>query len=183
MVRRNLFSAVLCFFLVSCAATLPYPANYPLTETTVRSRDGILTGKIPGGWYSATEDSLGTGASLILINDNADAVLSIKEIIPDRLTSQRVERDGLTLLANVGLSSRRETGGAATTEPREFELRGMNYCGYELSGADTRARVVLFRARGKYYECEARGGKRGLSGESYTNLFTAQQTFLSSLTF
>ena len=179
---RNLVSAVLCFFLASCAATLPYPANYPLTETTVRSRDGILTGKIPGGWYSATEDSLGTGASLILINDNADAVLSIKEIIPDRLTSLRVERDGLTLLANIGLSSRRETAGASTTEPREFELRGTKYCGYELSGA-TRTRFVLFRARGKYYECEARGGKRGLSGESYTSLFTAQQSFLSSLTF
>ncbi|HTK81617.1 MAG TPA: hypothetical protein VL633_04950 [Bacteroidota bacterium] len=180
---RNLLVVVLCLVLASCAATLPYPANYPMTETTVRSRDGILTGKIPGGWYSATEDSLGTGASLILINDNTDAVLSIKELIPDRLTSQRVERDGLALLANVGMSSRRETGGAATTEPREFELRGIQYCSYELSGADIRARVVLFRARGKYYECEARGGRRGLSGETYNNLFTAQQTFLGSLTF
>lgn len=143
----------------------------------------MLTGRIPAGWYSATEDSLGTGASIILISDNTDAVLSIKEIIPDLLTSQRVERDGLALLANVGFSSRRETGGAAKTEPREFELRGVKYCGYELSGAETRARVVLFRARGKYYECEARGGRRGLSGETYNNLFTAQQSFLGSLTF
>ena len=174
---------LLAFVIASCAASFTYTTNSPMTDTVVRSRDGVLRGKIPQGWFSATEDSLGSAATLLLISDIGGTTITVTPIILDILAFEHIQSHGLPLLAGISASSRSEEPGAVTTEPQEFELRGRKFCSYEITKGPARSRIVVFSVKGKYYECEARGGENGISSERVVRLFTAQQSFLSSLEF
>ena len=180
---NKLSTVVLALAVASCAVSLPYSTNYPMTNTTVRSRDGLLNGKIPQGWFSATEDSLGTALTMLLISDAAGATLSVKEIKLDRISARQTEELGLALLASISASSRLVGSGTTASELQAFEVHNKKFCSYELTEGVIRVRVVVFSAKGKYYECEARGGSNDWNGEQYTSICTTQQTFLSSLTY
>lgn len=180
---NKLSTVVLALYIASCAASLPYGTDYPMTEFNVRSRDGLLNGKIPLGWFSATGDSLGTAVTLLLISDAAEATLSIKEIKLDLRSVRRIEEEGLALLARISAAARVERTGVIASEPQEFKLQEKTFCSYELTEGNTRTRLAVFSTKGKYYECEVRGENRNWTGERYARLFTAQQTFLSSLTY
>lgn len=154
-----------------------------MTETFVRSRDGFLSGKIPQGWYSGTEDFLGTALTLLLISDAADATLSVKVLVPDQLTAKQLDHAGIELLGRISASSRFDDNETTIPELREFDLKGREYCSYEYTKGIVRQRVVVFISKGRYYECEIRGGKKNWTESDYVRLFRTQQTFLSSLTY
>ena len=175
-----LISALL---LASCAASIPYHTDYPLTTNVVHSRDGILSGNIPQGWFSSTLDTLGAALTILLMNDDVSATLSIRELKLDRLTSEQVNRRGLTLLAHLSQSFHLESAAGTVTEPQEFELRGKKFCSNEITDGSMRKRVVVFSANGRFYECEAQTVRNNWTGDQYARMFTAQQTFLSSLTY
>lgn len=174
---------LLSLFLASCAASLPYGTDYPLTGDIVRSRDGILSGNIPRGWFSSTDDSLGGALTILLMTDEVSATLTVKELRLDRLTAEQVNTRGLKLLAFLSGSFHDERTGRSTIEPQEFELQGKKFCSYEIADERSRKRVAVFSAKGKYYECEAGALRSSGGGEAYARTFTAQQTFLSSLTY
>ena len=183
MVINKLGGLVLALVVASCAVSLPYSSDYPMTNTFVRSRDGLLDGKIPQGWFSATEDSLGTALTMLLISDATRATLAVKEIKLDRISLRQTQERGLALLARISASSRLAGSGTTASELQEFSLHSNKFCGYELMEGPTRTRVVVFFAKGRYYECEAQGGGKNLNKEQYTLIFSTQQTFLSSLSF
>ena len=167
----------------SCAASLPYGTDYPLSNSIVHSRDGVLSCSIPQGWFSSTEDSLGTKLTIFLMNDDITATLVVKELKLDPLSLQQVELQGLKLLARLSASFHSEDSRIVLPELQEFELRGNKFCSYELSQGENRARVVVFSAKGRYYECEARASHNNWTGEQYTRMFKAQQSLLASLHF
>jgi hypothetical protein len=154
-----------------------------MTDIVVNSRDGVLHGKIPQGWFSITEDSLGSGVTLLLINDVSGATLSVTTLILDNLALQHTQSHGLMLLARISASSRSQEAGVTIADPQEFELHGKKLCSYEVTKATMSSRVVVFSVRGGYYECEVRGGANDRGRENVARLFTTQQSFLSSLSF
>ncbi len=93
------YALILAFLAAACASSLPYSADYPLTDATLTSRDGVLTGRIPLGWFSSTEDSLAEALTAWLIKEDYSAILIVKEIRLDDLASRRVRKEGLRLLA------------------------------------------------------------------------------------
>jgi len=97
--------------------------------------------------------------------------------------SERVSREGLHLLATISAAFRTDQSLGPAAEVREFEIRGRKYCGYEVGQGTDRQRVVVFSARGKYYECEARLVKGRRTAEDFLRVFSAQQSLLASLTF
>ena len=180
---ENLCWLFLTLAFASCAAPVTYSTDYPLTGSMVQGRDGLLSGKIPQGWFSVTEDSLASALSILLIQSETKATLSVRELKLDRRAIQQVGKDGLPLLARISAASRDVPSKGAASDPQEFELHGKRFCAYEISGGSSRSRVVIFSAKGRYFECEARGGNSGWQNEGYNRLFSTQQSFLSSFTY
>lgn len=177
-----LISAVL---FISCASSLPYATDYPLSQQTLRSRDGIFTAKVPQGWYSSTGDTLLPAVVAWLIKDDLSAAMGVRQLNLDRQAGIRVEKEGLELLAHIsaGLRQGGSDSPAVVVAPKEFETQQKKFCSYEIAAGGKRTRIVVFSARGRYYECEAIGMKGSGSSDETARMFTAQQTFLASLTF
>lgn len=183
---KSCIAALLSAMLfVSCAASLPYGIDYPLTDRTFRSRDGAFTGRVPQGWFSSTGDTLVPSVVAWLIKDDLSAALSIKELNLDRVTALRVEKDGLGLLAHIsaGLHQSGPDSATVAVAPREFEMQGKKFCSYEIVNGGKRTRIVVFSAHGKFYECEAVPVKGQRPADELARMFTAQQTFLAWLRF
>jgi hypothetical protein len=181
-----LFKAHLFFIailLCSCSASLPYATNYPLTNKIFHSRDGIFSGKIPEGWFSSTEDSLASGLVVWLIKDDLSATLSIKELKLDRLTSQQVMKEGLKVLVRPSFLLHDDNITGDGPEVKEFTIAGRKFCSYEQTSQGKRERIVIFAAKEKCYECETAVITSSSSQKEMAQVFTAQQTTLSSLSF
>lgn len=176
--KEKLVFSLLAVLFASCAASLPYGTDYPLTEKTFRSRDGVFSGNIPQGWFSSTEDTLGSALTVWLMKDDLSAILIVKEIKLDRLSAQQVENEGLKLLVNISIGLQSALSAVAIPEQKEFELHDKKFCSYEIM----KKRVVVFTVKGRFYDCEAQA-VHGFTQEEYARLFTAQQTFLSSLIY
>jgi hypothetical protein len=176
----SLLAALLC---ISCAASLPYAIDYPLTDQMFRSRDGVFRGRIPRGWFSSADDTLIPAVVAWLVKDDLSAAIGIKELTLDHLSTSRVEKEGLELLAHISAGLHSSEGAAISASPRSFEMKGTKYCSYEVSIGGSFKRIVVFTARGRYYECDAVPVKSTGSPGEIARMFTAQQTLLSSLSF
>lgn len=179
---------VVLFFsliLVSCAAKLPYSYDYPMTNETFFSRDGSFYGLVPQGWFASTGDTLAPALSAWLVKEDFSAVLTLRELQLDQLSSKRVEKEGLELLANISMATHR--GDSSTTElviaPREYTMHDRKFCGYELHNGDRKKRIVVFSTRGRYYESEAIPLKGRWEWEDTMKLFMAQQALLFSIVY
>jgi len=179
-VRDILCALFIAIVIASCAPSVSYRTDYPLTSMFVTSRDGVLRCRIPQGWFSATDDSVGSSATILLMNENASAVLSIKEIRLDQLTTQQVKKSGLKLLAQLSADFLIENSSRAVEHIQEFQINNITFCSYEAAVSTSRLRVVVFAAKERYFECEVRGN--GVDIE-HQQLFIIQQALLSSLTF
>ncbi len=169
--------------LASCAATSPYAADYPLSHEQFRSPDGRLAGWVPQGWSSLSDDSLAPALAVWLLKDDFSAAVSVKELHLDPPTESLITDGGLKLLARVSAGLHEGIPADAAIEPREFELRGNRFCSYEFGDEGRRRRIVVFAARGRYFECEARPLKGTWSATDLARIFSVQQTVLSTLTF
>lgn len=180
---RTLVFLVLPILFLSCGTTVPYTTDYPLTQGLFHSRDGAFSGRIPDGWFSSTDDTLASALVAWLIKDDFTATFGVREIHIDQTTARQINDEGLPLLAYISSGMQGEDLTGAMTEPEEFELRGRKHCSYELSLGGMRKRVVLFAAKGKYYECETAAVKGVWTANDLKRLFTLQQTVLASLSF
>ena len=183
--REYLASLLSAVLFISCAASLPYGVDYPLTDQTFRSRDGVFSGRVPRGWFSSAGDTLIPAVVAWLIKDDLSATVGVKELSLDSPASLRVEKEGPELLAQLDASLRQ--GGPDSVQlvvsPKVFDMEGKKFCSYEIFAGGKRTRIVVFSARGRHYECEAVAVKRPASASETIRMFTAQQTFLSSLKF
>ncbi len=181
---RNFWpAAFLPILLASCASTSPYAADYPLSREQFTSRDGILRGVVPQGWFSSSGDSLAPALMVWLLRDDFSAAVSVRELNVDRATASRIEDGGLKLLARISAGLHAGVPPGADIDPKEFDLGGKKFCGYEISGERARTRVVVFAARGRFFECEARPLTGGWSAEDLSRIFSVQQTVLSTLSY
>jgi len=180
---KRLGTVLFAVVLWSCAATLPYATDYPLSGELFHSNDGVLTGSVPRGWFASTDDSVDASLSAWLIKQDFSAVLLIRELSLDRETIRNVDKEGITYLATTSAGLHITAAREPVIDLQEFELHRVRFCGYEVPGSAGRIRVVVFEVRGKYYECEARPVKGAWSGDELKRMFTAQQSVLASLTY
>jgi hypothetical protein len=172
--------------LVGCGSTpLPYPNSYPLTKASFLSRDKSFTGMIPQGWYAPSQDSIANAYDAWLVTDELSASMGIRELNLDPLTVKRVEKEGLELLANISITYQKEGGHTAEIEspPKEFEMRGRKFCGYEMIGGYERRRVIVYQVGLRYFECTAITLLPTVTPVDVKDFYTAQQAVLYSLTF
>jgi len=182
-VKQHVGVILLAFVIASCTSSLQYSIDYPLTKELFHSRDGVFNGRIPQGWFCSSEDSLSPALRAWFIKEDYSASINIQELHLDRLAARRVEKEGLKLLAQLSLASRQDSATKTFTDsPKEFKIRGKEFCSYEVKGNGNRTRVVVFPAKGKFYECVAMALKGTSLSQEIARLFSTQQSLLSSLT-
>jgi hypothetical protein len=184
-VRRPIPFLLLCFILAACGPSLPYANDYPLTGEQFTSRAIEFSGKVPEGWFAAPLDSLPAMYKLWLVKEGYAATLHIAELKLDALSEKEVHSKGLRLLAEISLSFHGESGHPpeVIAPPKEFKILGKEYCGFELKEQGTRKRVIVFSAQGRFYESVASTNGGSVPAQNLTQLFSTQQTLLSSLVF
>ncbi len=171
--------------LSSCAASLPYSLDYPMTNETFTSRDDSFTGQVPSGWFPSIVDTLPSPVKVWLLKEDFSASFSIEELNLDQLSRQRVDREGGKLLSQFSQAFRLQNTPSEKlfTRQKEFKIQGKEFYGYEISRPSERLRVVVFSYRQKYYECIVTTVSGTSSDEEFKRLCTAQQTVLSTLVF
>ncbi|HMD14915.1 MAG TPA: hypothetical protein VKI62_09835, partial [Bacteroidota bacterium] len=97
---KNITAVMVLLILASCAGSIPYTSHYPLSSDFFHSHDGMLTGKVPQGWFESTDDSIVSSLTVWLIREDFSATLLIKELSLDQRTEQQVRQSGLKLLAH-----------------------------------------------------------------------------------
>jgi hypothetical protein len=181
-VKRRVGFILLACIVASCISSLPYSTDYPLTEETFHSRDRIFDGRIPQGWFCSSEDSLAPALIVWLLKEDYSASINIQELRLDQLTAKRVEKEGIKLLAELSLATRQDSVKEKFTDSlKEFKIRGKEFCSYEIKENGNRTRVVVFSAKGKFYECVALTLKGTWQLQEISRLFTIQQSILASL--
>lgn len=181
--NKYVAALIVLLTLASCAGSVPYTSHYPLSSDFFHSHDGALTGKLPQGWFASTDDSIVSSLTVWLIREDFSATLSIKELTLDQRTEQQVRQNGLKLLANVSAGFQSDHATEAGIDPKEFDIDGKQFCSYEIGSAMARKRIVVFMARGKYYECEARAVKGNWTADDLNRMFSIQQSVLGSLSY
>ena len=164
---------------------MPYPLDFPLTTEPFLSRRNVFTGRVPQGWFYASEDTLAPSLAAWVVRQDFGASLAVKELHLDPVAEKRIQKEGLTLLASISAAFQTSDKKNADVDvpPKEFTIKNRKYCGYEFTEAGMRKRVVVFSAGGHYFECTALPMKGTWSAEDTNALFAAQQAFLTTLTF
>jgi len=181
--NKNVAAVIALLILASCAGSVPYTSHYPLSTDFFHSHDGTLTGKLPQGWFESTDDSIVSSLAVWLIREDFSATLLMKELSLDQRTEQQVRQNGLKLLAHVSAGFQSDQGTETGIDPKEFDIDGKQFCSYETGSAMARKRIVVFMARGKYYECEARAVKGNWTTDDLNRMFSIQQSVLGSLSY
>lgn len=184
MRRNNLtraaIAAALSLLAFACASRPPAAPSYPLSNEIVRSADGGLLARLPQGWSSGGHDTLPPGVAAWLVSEDRSGVIALRELSLDRLTTQRVRQEGLTLLARLSFAFRTDSAHPAEKVPlTEYSLGETKVCAYELVAGGAWKSVLVTGMGGKYYECEATTANR--APEATRRLAEAQRAFLGSL--
>jgi hypothetical protein len=179
--RFIFFALFLSLVLWGCASKLPYVSTFPLTEKYFHSRDGIFYGKIPTGWFSATDDTLGPSVSVWLLREDFSASITIRELKLNNFSRDQIEKGGLELLARLSAANYIEDGFPPQVEPICFKLKAKEFCSYEISVEGELRRFVLYSAKGRFYECTTRQLKGEWQTTDTQKLFIVQQSILGSI--
>ena len=177
--RFSFLAAVLAALAISCAVSIPYASDYPLTQEVLRSPHADFTGRIPRGWQLAADDS--TLPAITLFDSTLSSAIVIREVRLDSLSRREVGSSGLQLLAHIvaGFSG----GTPEENAIKKFTLGKVEFCSAEWSSQSSYRRVVVFSTPGRHYACEARMTRSPGSEEEHRKLFSVQQSLLGSLSF
>ncbi len=180
---RTFLPAILALLLAACAARVTYPADYPLLTSQFLFRNAPVHGRIPQGWFSSTEDTLTPALSAWLLAGDYSASISIRELQVDQRTRGELRDEGLELLARLSMAFRTAERGETFSDPQTFTLNGKSYCSYEVPSPGKRARIVVFIAADRFFECEAAPSAPKATAADTERLFRIQQSVVSSLSF
>jgi hypothetical protein len=166
-----------------CRAHLTYINDYPMSTATFVTRDGLIRGAVPEGWFISHEDTLVPTLTAWLVKNDFSASISLRELSVDPATARQIKNDGLDFLAKLSMKFHEAPAGrnVSSTQPNNFEMKGIKFCEYESGGPESRSRVIVFSASGRYFECEAQAAKSGWSEKDLNQLFRIQQSVIASL--
>ncbi len=178
---RSLAVLLTAVFLASCGTTMPYAGRVPMSANSFTTRDGAMGGLVPEGWFSSMDDTLAPALSAWLSRNDFRAAITLRKISADPVTTKRIADQGLKvlLLAEAGLLGSESV--TPVSEPREFDIRGVKYCAAEFQTDQGPTRLVVFGIKGNFYECRAAKTRGEWSMDDFRDLFTVQQSVLSTL--
>jgi hypothetical protein len=183
--RLGGISILSLFFLAGCSS-VPYEANYPMTDEVVKSLNEDVQIRVPKGWFATTDESNAPNLLVWLVREDYGATMAISEIKADAMTRKQLERRGLEALANVSFALKSERAKGKTeivTKPREFKVGERKVCSYEYStdGRKTIIRVVVFDTGKHFYDfAVVPSEKEGVKTDP-KSLFIIQQSVLNSM--
>ncbi len=180
---RPLLLALLALTIAGCSSRITYPADYPLLTSQFAFRNAPVQGRVPQGWFNSTEDTLTPTLSAWLLARDYSASISIREMQLDLRTRTEVQDEGLDLLARLSMTFRSAEKGGTFSEPESFTLGGKSFSSYEVVTPGKRARVVVFAAANRYFECEAAPAAPTATATDAQRIFRIQQSVVSSLNF
>lgn len=167
--------------LLSCSAP-SYRPEVRLTENVFRAADGFLRGRVPEGWFAPEESDVPPHIGALLVRDDFAATIMFHEIKVDSATSLALEREGLSLLADlsVRLKQGEEPSVQLVTEPRTVTIRGKQFVRYEYrsTGRQGQGCVAVFRVKNRYFESTAMLVNDGTSADDPLS-FVQQAVILS----
>lgn len=170
---------------VSCSSPT-YRSEVPLSNNFFESSDGALRGQIPQGWFAPSESDLPPHIAAWLVREDYSAMLFFQEIKVDQSTSQLIDRDGLTLLAEISFQLKQADEPSATllNNPQEVSTDGKIFCRYEYrSGTQGQnTSVAVFRAMNRYFESTVLPTKPS-PPSNYEQLMNTQQAVLFSMQY
>jgi hypothetical protein len=178
--------SVFSVFLLAGCASVPYEANYPMTDEVVKSLNEDIQIKVPKGWFATTDESNAPNLLVWLVREDYAATMAISEIKADANTHRQLNRKGLEALAEISfaLKSERAKGKAEmVVKPREFKVDGRKFCSYEYStdGRKTIIRVVVFDTGKHLYDFAVVPAEKEGARTDSKSLFIIQQSVLNSL--
>jgi hypothetical protein len=184
-IRKFLLFSFVTVLFFSCAGVPFYTSDHPLATEVVKSADGSVQSRIPLGWFASNDPSLAPQYLFWLIKDDYSGTITLQEVKVDRATGQRINKEGLNLLAEISMAFKKEsTDKFLQTKPIElFTINTNSYSGFEYysDGTSRRIRVVVFKMGNRYFEATA----MPLSGVWYEKdlraLLNALHSFLNSL--
>ncbi len=174
----------LVLIVASCAAPTRR-IDFPLTDETFQSADGVLHGRVPKGWFVSTDIEVAPHLSSWLVREDYAATLAFQEIFPDRDAANHIDKVGLSMLAELSfrLKQAEEPNAQITSLPREFTVQGKSFCRYEYvhDKQGVPRGVAVFAIRNRYFESVALPTKDTFSRHQLMGLFNLQEAVLGSL--
>ncbi len=176
-----LLLAGIALFLAGCAPTRE--ASAPgRSASSVLSRDGGFSYRIPPGWFDASADSQARGHTTLLIRNDYAATIAVDEVRLDGAARSELRQNGLIPVAQLLLSlSSWDRDAILTMAPRLVSLDDRQACRYGLAspnGEDV-VEVTLVESGDRLYTVRVLvSGKRGGAEEV---LRTVQEEFLGTV--
>jgi len=173
------------FFLAGCSS-VPYEANYPMTDEVVKSLNDDVQIRVPKGWFATTDESNAPNLLVWLVREDYGATMAISEIKAEASTRKQLEQQGLEALAEVSFALKSERAKGKTdlvTKPREFKVDDRKFCSYEYTTdkRKTIVRVVVFDTGKHFYDfAVVPSEKEGVKIDP-KSLFIIQQSVLNSM--
>ncbi len=185
MIQKYFPCLLLPFIFVSCAGIPKYSSDFPLSSEKIISIDKTLQAQIPFGWFVPIDTLLSQKLLFFIVSENYTSTISLQEIIVDSGTENRINNEGIKLLAAISSVFKKASAPSYffCTKEQIFSINSQEYCGYEYydDKLSNRTRVVVFRIGNKFFECSA----TPISGPWYETdlkkLYTAMHAFLKSL--
>jgi hypothetical protein len=183
--QRSTLSILSLLFLAGCSS-VPYEANYPMTDEVVKSLNEDVQIRVPKGWFATTDESNAPNLLVWLVREDYGATMAISEIKADARTRRQLERRGLEALAEVSfaLKSERAKGKAEmVAKPKEFKIDDRKFCSYEYSTdkRKTIVRVVVFDTGKHFYDFAVVPSEKEGAKVDPKSLFIIQQSVVNSM--
>lgn len=159
-----------------------------MTREIVRSLQGGISIQVPQGWFNSTDANIAPGLMLWLVKKDYTSAITLTEIHSDEIGNKQISADGLEMLASVSFSLKRER----VQQPIQlmgsyevFTIGTRKYCAYEYSNDQGRTieRVIVFGNAGRWFELSAVPFPKKGRFIDHENLFSVQNSLLSTLRF
>jgi len=157
---------------------------FNLTQEIAESRDRDFFVSLPSNWFN-TKDVNYHNNEIWLVHENYSAVIALKKIyLKSELKTLNVLENLLTL-AKVDAELHKRKNALTfklISVPGLYRNGNLSYSSFEYSfGKNQIARVVILEKNGNYFECIAYSTEKGLAKISLVELFSIQESLISSL--
>ncbi|MBL0175548.1 MAG: hypothetical protein IPP94_09840 [Ignavibacteria bacterium] len=168
------------------AAKYRYAADAEMTATLAETAARDIVIRCPAGWRETVDQKNAPNIVLWIVAENYGASLSFVPLQMDPVLYTALRRDGLSAVAKVSLSLKRDNARDSVRvlqPPESFTLNRRDYVAYEYSadGGKTAIRVVLFDTGRQYIECALLPATQPVTPDENRRLFSVQQSVLASM--
>ena len=182
-VRNVLSCFAFLIILSSCAPKLQYAITAPFGKDVFKARTGKFSGKVPEGWFTSTDTATTKSLEAWLIRNDLSAAIVFRELQFDQAGNEFLAKQDLEDIAELSEAFSLTDSSKLVSPSKEYSIGDYDFCSYEVKAGIATKRFVVFKTNGRFFESEASTVKGNWTPVAITELFTVQQSVLSSLQF